>query len=325
MSVPVLILAVPFVFYLVPFVAGYGWNAIGPYTPSSPAWTACQSASAATTAVEHYGPGVGWCCSRPGPAGLRAGRGTAALEPVLRVGPAVRGAGRGQPVLPAGDVRALLPTSWSNLVTFGMIGISSVALYGLLRLLGLSLGLPRSAAPRGRSPGCLYAECRAQQLCRPVRDDPAALPAATYCTTAHVRAYVTFAVVVAPHAVAGPPPDRREHLPAAGRYLVFRWIQTSRWGTRPGAPPLPLFYGLGSILAAPDLLPIVEAVRATHNKNVPFLAFLPMPWRTSVRSSSRGCSDSCSRADIRLLSERGCRLEQLRRRCSACSCWPCPR
>ena len=197
-----------------------------------------SSASAATTAVGTTGPGVAVVLFQARAAGLRAGRGTAALEPVLRVGPAVRGAGRGQPVLPAGD-RALLPTSWSNLVTFGMIGISSVALYGLLRLFGLSPGCRVRRRRVVALRASLYAECRAQQLCRPVRDDPAALPAATWLLPPSSRTSVRHLRSRRRTARSRRPPDRREHLPAAGRHLVFRcWIQTSSMGNAPGRPPL---------------------------------------------------------------------------------------
>ena len=38
-----------------------------------------------------------------------------------------------------------------------------------------------------------------------------------------------------------------------------------------------LFLALGTLLASPYLLPIVESLGAAHNKNAPFLAFIPMP------------------------------------------------
>ena len=286
MSVPALILAVPFVFYLVPFVAGYGWNAIGPYTPSSPHGQPVKRVGRHDGGgVRRTGRGGG---AVPGPGcGPTCGKGNC-RSGTRTPGWASRSRRRARARLLPARTRALLPTSWSNLVTFGMIGDSSVALYGLLRLSACRWAAAFGGAAWSLSGG-LYAECRAQQLCRPVRDDPAALPAATGCAGHRSRTSVRHLRSRRRTARSRwPPPDRREHLPAAGRRSRPCWIQTPRWGTRPGASPPPSC-STGSARSWQRLTcAIVEAVRATHNKNVPFLAFLPMPWRTSARSSSRG-------------------------------------
>ena len=53
------LLLAPFVFYLVPFLAGYGWSALSPMTPRFAGMpTPPERESALPTAVEHYGTGV---------------------------------------------------------------------------------------------------------------------------------------------------------------------------------------------------------------------------------------------------------------------------
>jgi hypothetical protein len=276
-----LLLVAPFVFYLVPFLAGYGWNAIGPFTPTFPGMTGSPDRlPAITTAVEHYGTGAGVV---PFQARLRAFLREGELplwNPYSGLGQPFAAQGEGSPYFPLAVVRALLPTSWSNVATFGMIGLSAAALYGFLRLLGLSVGAAAFGGAAWSLSGVFTLNvARNNMVDQFAMIPPLFLAAAWAIASRRLVAYVGFAVVVCLHAVAGMLQIGVNALLLLVGFLVFfSFLRgTSFRGRLWTVVAVCLFLGLGTALAAPYVIPLVEGVRSAYNKNVPFLAFLPMP------------------------------------------------
>ena len=69
----------------------------------------------------------------------------------------------------------------------------------------------------------------------------------------------------------------------AGFVIFFGWLRgTTLRGRLSTIVVAFVFVGLGTALAAPYVLPIVEGVRAAYNKNVPFLAFFTIPSANAI-------------------------------------------
>jgi hypothetical protein len=282
----VLILAAPFLFYLVPFLTGYAWNNIGPLTPDYPGMAgSLDRRPAVTTAVEHYGTGV---VAVPFRARLRAYLRDGDLplwNPYSGLGQPFAAQGEGSPYFPLAVVRALLPGSWANAVTFLSIAVSAGALFGFLRLLGLA---PATAAFGGAawaiSGAFTLNLARDNYVDQFAMIPPLFLAAAWAIASRRALAYVAFAAVVCLHAVAGLLQIGVNTLLLLAGFLVF--FSCLRAKSLPDRLTTIiaafLFLGLGTALAAPYVLPIVEGVRATFNKNAPNLAFLAMPTANMV-------------------------------------------
>ncbi len=277
----VLALLAPFVFYLVPFVAGYGWTALSPMTPGFAGMAQAPGRqSMHPTAVEHYGTGV---VVVPFQARLRAYLRDGDLplwNPYSGLGQPFSAQGEGSPYFPAAVLRSLLPTSWSNAVTFAMIGISAVSLFGFLRLLGLSPGAAAFGGAAWTLSGVFTLHLARNNIIDQFAMIPPLFLAATWAiTSGRAAAYATFALVVGLHAMAGMLQIGVNTLLLLVGFLVFFSILRGRSarGRILTIVAAFVFFGLGTALAAPYVLPIVEGVRAAYNKNVPNLAFLPMP------------------------------------------------
>ena len=272
---------VPFIFYLVPFVAGYGWSAQSPMTPRFAGMaTAPGRQSILPTAVEHYGTGV---VVVPFQARLEAYLWDGELplwNPYSGLGQVFAAQGEGSPYFPMAILRALLPSSWSNAITFLTIGISAASLYAFLRVLSLGPG----AAAFGGAAWALSGVFTLNVARNNYVDQAAMIPplfaaAAWAISSRRPVAYVVFAVVVALHASAGLLQMGVNALLLLTAFLIFfsfLWGSSTRDRLRTLVTAF-IFLGLGTALAAPYVLPIVEGVRAAYNKNVPFLAFYAMP------------------------------------------------
>jgi len=277
---PRLILLVPFVFYLMPFLAGYGWSSLSPLTPGFPGVPIPERKSELPTAVEWYGTGV---VVVPLQARLRAYLRDGDLplwNPYSGLGQPFAAQGEGSPYFPPAILRSLLPTSWSNLVTFGMIGISGVSLYLFLRLLGLSPGAAAFGGAAWSFTGQFTMNlARNNYVDQFAMIPPLFLAAAWAITSRRAVAYVVFALVVGLHGIAGLLQIGVNTLLLLTGFLLFFSVLrgVSMRGRLATIVTVFIFFGLGTAVAAPYILPIVEGVRAAYNKNVPYLAFLPMP------------------------------------------------
>src|SRR5262249_10302245 len=112
--------------------------------------------------------------------------------------------GEGGPYFPIAVLRSLLPSSWSNLVTFTMIAVSAAALFGFLRLLGLG----PAAAAFGGAPWAVSRPVTLNLARDNLVDQVAMMPplflaAAWAIQSRRALAYVAFAAVVCLHALAG--------------------------------------------------------------------------------------------------------------------------
>jgi hypothetical protein len=269
---PAVLLLVPFVFYLVPFLAGYGWSALTPPTPRFAGMTTPERQSEIPTAVEWYGTGV---VVVPFQARLRAYLREWELplwNPYSGLGQPFAAQGDGSPYFPAAVLRSLLPTSWSNLVTFGMIGISAVSLYAFLRLLGLSAGAAAFGGAAWSLSGALTLYLARHNMLDQIAMIPSLFLAAAWAIAARrLTAYAVFALVVGLHATAGMLQiGVNALLLLAGFVVSFACLRPGTASSRVRTILVVGFFGaLGTTLAAPYVLPIVEGVQAAHHKNVP--------------------------------------------------------
>ena len=275
------ILTAPFVFYLVPFLAGYGWSAISPLTPTFPGMPLPPGRqSALPTTVEYYGTGVVVVGFQ---ARLRAYLRDGELplwNPYSGLGHPFAAQGEGGPYFPLSMARSLLPTSLANLVTFGMIGISAVSMFCFLRLLGLSPGTAAFGGAAWSLSGGLTLNLARNNMLDQVAMIPSLFAAAAWAIVARrVTAYVVLALVVGLHALAGMLQIGVNALLLLAAFVVFfSYLRVpSSNGRHRTIVTIAIFVGLGTALAGPYVLPIIEAVQTTYNKNVPLLAYFPMP------------------------------------------------
>jgi len=278
---PTVLLLVPLLFYLVPFLFGYGWSTFGPLTPGFPGLpTPPGRQPALPTAVEHYGTGV---VVVPFQARLRAYLRDGDLplwNPYSGLGQPFAAQGEGSPYFPLAVLRSTVPTSWSNLVTFAAIGLSAASLYAFLRLLGLAPG----ASAFGGAAWALSGQFTLNVARNNYVDQFAMIPpvfmaAAWAISSRRALAYVVFALMVALHGVAGLLQiGVNTLLLLCGFLLFYGWLRGGTSGGRLATIVTAfIFLGLGTALAAPYVLPIVEGMRAAYTKNAPNLAFIPMP------------------------------------------------
>jgi hypothetical protein len=278
-------LALPCCFYLIPILAGYGWTSQSPGTPNVLALDALDGYDGRTAdvsiSVERYGTGVVFV---PFQARLREflHHGDLPLwNPYQGLGEPFAAQGDGNPYFPVEIVRALLPYSLGNYVTFAEFYVATVFLYLFLRGLGLST----YAAIFG---GVSFALSGALSLHIPrpnIADQVCMIPILFWAAARVIRERTALNVTVL-GLVAG--------LHLLGGFIqiamisaviavafcaVYAWTISSalRVWLRLTLTSVAVFV-LGNTLAAFYLLPQLEAAKATFNKNVELLAFLPMPY-----------------------------------------------
>ena len=274
-------LAVPFAFYLIPVLAGYAWNAHSPGTPEVPGSTYAGRDPDVSISVERYGTGVLFV---PFQARLREYLKAGELplwNPYQGLGEPFAAQGDGNPYSPVEMMRALLPYSMGNYVTFAEYYVSAIFLYLFLRGLGLS----HFAALFG---GTTYALSGALSLhiARPnFADQLCMLPVVFWAAARAIRApgvstYCVFAVSAGLHLLAGHIQIAMISALVLAAFcvmyagVVFRDLR--RWAGRSCKTLAVLVLGNG--LGAFYLLPQLEAARITFNKNNELLSFLPMSY-----------------------------------------------
>ena len=126
-------LGVPFAFYLIPVLAGYAWSARSPGTPQVPDSAYAGRDPDVSISIERYGTGVVFL---PFQARLREYLQAGELplwNPYQGLGEPFAAQGDGNPYFPVEIVRALLPYSLGNYVTFLEYYISAVFFYLFLK------------------------------------------------------------------------------------------------------------------------------------------------------------------------------------------------
>lgn len=279
---PLAWLAVPFAFYLIPAFLGYAWNARNPGTPSVPGLEGnVGRIPDVPISVETYGTGVVFV---PFQARLRDYLHAGELplwNPYQGLGEPFAAQGDGNPYFPFEIVRALLPYSLGNFVTFFEYYLAAVFLYLFLRGLGLS----EYAAIFG---GISYVLSGALSLhiARPnIADQLCMIPVLFWAAARAMRRgsavrYVIFALVAGLHLLGGFVQIAMiSALVLVAFCAAYAWTLTSgprRWAR--ATLTASVVFMLGNGLAAFYLLPQLEAARITFNKNNELLAFLPMPY-----------------------------------------------
>ena len=276
-----LLLALPFVFYVVPLAFGFGWSALSPMTPVAAGLDVGTDRWPATPIVaEVYGAGV---VVIPLLARVRSYALAGELplwNPYQGLGQPFAAQGEGSPYFPLAILRALLPYGWSNAVTFVGFAISAICLYLLLRRLGLSLGASAFGGAVWPLSGALTTHIPRVNIADQLWMIPPLLLAAHVAiSTGRAWAYVVLALVVAVHTVAGfPVIGVNALLLLSGFVLVLIGTGAASVGARARTlMTVGVFLVIGMALAAPYVLPILEAIQTSYQKNSPFLSLIPIP------------------------------------------------
>lgn len=279
---PYVLLALPLLVYAIPVLAGYAWSAIDPFVPPVTGAEGYHGRLPdAPTAVEWYGTGV---VAVPFHARLRhylRGGDLPLWNPYQGLGQPFAAQGEGCPYFPPSVLRSLLPYALGNVVTLGVCYLSCVFFYLFLR----ELGLPRRAGLfAGMAWGLSGALCL--HLARPnLAEQTAMVPVLFWAAARAMRArtpfwYAVCAGVGGLHALAGfiqiALTPLLIILPFCACYTRWRSRTPRDWLRDLGLVVGALLLGNG--LAAFHLLPMIEAMRALHNKNVEQLSFLAIPY-----------------------------------------------
>ena len=279
-------LALPFVLYLVPLLGGYAWSSISPMTPNVTAFDGYGGRTPELPiTVETYGTGV---VAVPFQSRLRQYFRATELplwNPYQGLGQPFAAQGEGSPYFPLAIVRSLLPYRFANVVTVFGFYVSAVFMFLFLRGLGCSSG----AALLGGA-GWSVSGALTLHIARPnIADQVAMIPplfwaAAWAVRSGRVVALAALAVAAGLHALAGFVQIAANALVLLGPFIgVYAWVRAGPgaewrgWLRRVG--PVMVALLLGNALAAFYLLPLLEAMRVTANKNSELLGLLPMPWQ----------------------------------------------
>jgi hypothetical protein len=274
-------LALPFAFYLVPVVLGYAWNAVGDHhNILNPPQGYIGRMPDQRVTVESWGASV---VDVPFHARLsrylRDGQ-LPLWNPYQGLGQPFAAQGEESPYSPFAIARAVLPYSASNLVTFGVYYLSAVSLYLFLRGLGVS----EKAALFG---GVAYVVSGALSLhlSRANFADQAAIVPMLFWAVARAArqrttlAYAALVGVAALHATGGLIQIAMLSAILAVLFglMYSRWLATSLRAWLRDALVLLGAFGLGNALVAFYLLPLLDAMVSTFNKDIPSLAlFVPI-------------------------------------------------
>ena len=276
-----LVLAVPFVFFIIPLAAGFDWLPIGPQIPEVPdvgSYSGRRPDLPVT--IEYYGSGA---VIVPFRAHVRRFLQTGELplwNPDAALGQPLAAQGEGGPYSPLAILRALLPPTWATSVTIGAVFLSAVALFLFLRQLGISEASSALGGAAWALSGALALQIGRDNLADQLSLIPLLFLAAAWAIrTRRLLASTTFAVVACLHTLAGfLQIGLNTLLLMAGFIVVFSYLQPTTPSVRARTVLSTfLFLGLGLALASPYTLPIAEALSTAYHKNNPYLAFIPIP------------------------------------------------
>jgi hypothetical protein len=274
-------LVVPFAFYLLPVLLGYSWNAVGEgHTILSPPEGYVGRFPDQRVTVESWGASV-----VDVPFHARLGRylkdGQLPLwNPYQGLGQPFAAQGEESPYSPFAIARAVLPYSASNAVTLGVYYLSAVSLCLFLRGLGLS---EKSALFGGVA--FVVSGALSLQVARTnFADQVAIVPMLFWAAARAARqrstlAYAVLVGVAALHATGGliQIAMLSAILVVLFGLLYSRWLAASTRAWLRDALVLVGAFGLGNALMAFYLLPLLEAMVTTFNKDIPSLAlFVPI-------------------------------------------------
>jgi hypothetical protein len=281
-------LALPFVFYVIPEMLGFSWNALGEnHNVLNPPEGYHGRVPDMRITVEAWGASV---VVVPLHARLHDYIRTGQLplwNPYQALGQPFAAEGEGGPYFPAAVLWALVPYAFGNYVTFLMYYLAAVFLYLFLRGLGVS----GTAAVFG---GMAYVLSGALslQIARPnIADQLCMIPVLFWAAAKALRertsvSYAVLAVVAGLHVLAGFLQIAMISALAVSAFCVAygRLLRQGQRGwTRATLTALGAFL-LGSGLAAFHLWPMLEAMHVTFNTRTtyPGLGFYPTPQANGI-------------------------------------------
>jgi hypothetical protein len=281
------VLALPFLYWLIPLCEGRAWNALGPYQFNilNPPEGYHGSVPGVPITAESWGAST---VEIPFRARLRHCLKNFELplwNPNQGLGQPFAAEGEGCPYFPVVMVRVLLPYTWGNFVSLGFYYIAALALYSFLR----ELMLTRAASVLG-SAAFICSGALSLNLARHnYSDQLCMIPIIFWSAARAIRlgtffARLTLAVMAGLHLLAG---LVQIAMPSAivccGFCIVYAWVRRGirpRWVLAAGGTLL--FFILGNGLASFSLLPVIEAIRTSFSKNPEMLSMLPMPYANAI-------------------------------------------
>jgi hypothetical protein len=294
-------LLLPLALYLVPLVLGYSWNSLaGPNALNPPEGYDGRLPTLPVTA-ETWGTSV---VIVPFRARLREFFWSLTLplwNPYQGLGQVFAAQGEGSPYFPLAIIRALLPYSWSNWLILGSFVIGGLAVSALLREIGLS----RRGVLFGGIAFLVSGILTVQIPRENIADQLCMAPVLFWATVAAVRTrttarYAILAVVSALHALAGfIQVGMLATLLAVLLAVVYAWAVTASAGpsSSPAEPPRAGAWrgwpggalaaigaiGVGTVLAAFSILPMLDAMLSSHSQNLRLIfAAQPVPFGNVV-------------------------------------------
>jgi len=277
-------LALPFAFYFIPLFLGFSWNALGGSNPLNPPLPPTEGYLGRTSdlpiTAEAWGAAV---VNLPFRARLREYIRHHELplwNPYQGLGQPFAAQGEGSPYFPVAVVRAVLPYSFANYVTFASYYLSSVFLFLFLRGLGIS----EWAAIFGGIAYALSGALSIHVARENIADQLSMVPILFWSTAKAMRErrvvwYAVLSVVSALNALAG----FIQIAMLAGAVLivfcvVYGWsISTSRPEYVREILTTSAAFVLGNGLAAFELLPMIHAFYNDFSKNGPSMRLPPLP------------------------------------------------
>lgn len=282
-------LALPFLFYLIPLLLGFSWNALGGPNPLNPPLPRIEGYTGRTSdlpiTAEAWGAAV---VNLPFQARLRTYLRAGELplwNPYQGLGQSFAAQGEGSPYFPFAIVRALIPYSMANYVTFLLYYLSSIFLYLFLRGLGSS----ELAAAFGGMTYVLSGALSVHVARANISDQLCMLPvlfwsAAKAMRERRVTWYASFCIVSALNVLGG---FIQIAMLAGVVLLAFCathvWTMTRDRETRLSdlLTVVGAFF-VGSALAAFELLPMIHAFRTAFSKNGPAMHLAHLPFANII-------------------------------------------
>lgn len=274
-------LLLPLAFYLLPLLVGYSWNALGSNNNvlNPPEGYEGRRPGLPIT-VEPWGTSV---IVAPYHARLKRYLQDHELplwNPYQGLGQPLAAQGEGCPYSPISIMRAFLPYTASNYVTLLVLLGSAAFLFMFLRNLSLS----PEAALFGATTFVLSGAVSLHLPRTNILEQVCLIPVLFWAAEKAVRerravSYVLLAMVSGFHALGG---FNQIALMATVTAIVFALLYThfhtsGLWPRLRTQAAILVFFTLGNLLAALNVIAFMEAVLLSSNKNIPSLGFLPIP------------------------------------------------
>ena len=268
---------------MLPLMQGRAWNAIGPFpfNPLNPPENYAGPVPEVQITAESWGAsGVMVPFHARLKSYLKEGY-APSWNPYQGLGQPFAAQGEGCPYSPVAIIRALLPATCANGVTIIYAALGALAMFAFLR----ELGLARPAAMFG-AVAFLVSGAVTLHLARPnLLEQNCAIPMLFWAAARAIRlptnrAGILLALFAAVHLLGGfIQIAMLSGLLCAG-FIVF-YARLMGRPLRQVLQPL-LWFTLGNGLGLLFLLPLIEAMQGSVNKNVELLAMIPMPYANVI-------------------------------------------